>query len=158
VLDVLAEHDHGQPGGREGRGVADRCGDLEPESSEQADRPSRSRTALAGLALTAATGLGPLLRMAAASDGPRVAAWAAGALLPSLALLLGSASRSSRLFQALYVALWYAAVNQLAPADYMGTVLAHGRPAGPSALLVAGIAIAMLAVTFGIGAVRHATR
>ena len=55
-------------------------------------------------------------------------------------------------------ALWYAAVNQLAAADYMGTVLVHGRPAGPSALLVAGIAMAMPAVTFGIRAVRHATR
>jgi hypothetical protein len=114
---------------------------------------------LAGLALTAATGLGPLLRMAAASDSPRVAAWAAGALfIPSLALLLGIVSRSHRLFQALYLVLWYAAVNQLAAADYMGTVLVHGRPAGPSALLVAGIAIAMLAVTFGIRAIRHATR
>ena len=114
---------------------------------------------LAGLALTAATGLGPLLRMAAASDGPRVAAWAAGALfIPSLALLLGSVSRSRRLFQALYVALWYAAVNQLAAADYMGTVLVHGRPAGPSPLLTAGIALAMLTLTFTIRAVRHATR
>jgi hypothetical protein len=114
---------------------------------------------LAGLALTTATGLGPLLRMATASDGPRVAAWAAGALfIPSLALLLGSVSRSRWLFQALYVALWYAAVNQLAAADYMGMVLVHDRPAGPSALLVAGIAVAILAVTFGIRAVRHATR
>ena len=114
---------------------------------------------LAGLALTAATGLGPLLRMAAASDGPRVAAWAAGALfIPSLALLLGSISQSRRLFQALYLVLWYAAVNQLAAADYMGTVLIHGRPAGPSALLVAGTAAAMLAVTFSIRAIRHATR
>ncbi len=114
---------------------------------------------LAGLMLTAAIGLGPLLRMVAASDGPRVAAWAAGALfIPSLALLLGSVSQSRRLFQALYLALWYAAVNQLAAADYMGTVLIHGRPAGPSVLLVAGIAVAMLAVTFGIRALRHATR
>ena len=114
---------------------------------------------LAGLALTAATGLGPLLRMAAASDGPRVAAWVGGALfIPSLALLLGSVSRSHRLFQALYVVLWYAAVNQLAAADYMGTVLVHGRPAGPSALLVAVTAIAMLAVTSGVRAIRHATR
>lgn len=50
----------------------------------------------------------------------RVAAWAAGALLiPSLALLLGSFSRSRWLFQALYVPLWYAAIDQLAAADYM---------------------------------------
>ena len=84
---------------------------------------------LAGLALTAATVLGPQLRMAAASEGPRVAAWVGGALfIPSLALLLGSVSRSHRLFQALYMVLWYAAVNQLAAADYMGTVLVHGRP------------------------------
>lgn len=109
--------------------------------------------------LTAATGIGPLLRMAAASYGPRVAAWAAGALfIASLAQLLGSISQSRRLFQVLYLALWYAAVNQLAAADYMGTVLTHGRPAGPSALLIAGAAAVMLAVTFGTRALWHATR
>jgi hypothetical protein len=114
---------------------------------------------LAGLALTAATGLGPLLRMAVAADGPRVAAWIAGALfIPALALLLGTASRTHRLFQALYVMLWFAAVNQLAAADYMGTVLVHGRPAGPSSLLVAAVAAAMLAVTFSVRAAQHATR
>jgi len=32
------------------------------------------------------------------------------------------------MFQAIYVLLWYAAVNQLAAADYMGTVLVNGRP------------------------------
>lgn len=114
---------------------------------------------LAGLVLTAATGLGPLLRMAIAADGPQVAAWMAGALfIPALALLLGTASRTHRLFQALYVTLWFAAVNQLAAADYMGTVLVHGRPAGPSPLLVAGVAAAMLAVTFSVRAAQHATR
>lgn len=113
----------------------------------------------AGLALTFVTGLGPLLRMAVAADRPGVAAWIAGALfIPSLALLLGTASRTHRMFQALYVILWYAAVNQLAAADYMGTVLAGGRPAGPSPLLTAGVAAAMLAVAFIIGAAQHATR
>ncbi|MGH3301568.1 MAG: hypothetical protein ACRDOK_07775 [Streptosporangiaceae bacterium] len=114
---------------------------------------------LAGLALTAATGLGPLLRLVIAADGPGVAGWIGGALLvPSLALLLGTVTRSHRAFQALYVALWYAAVNQLAAADYMGTVLVHGRPAGPSPLLFAAAGLAMLAVTFTIRAVQHATR
>lgn len=113
----------------------------------------------AGLALTAAAGLGPLVRMAAAADGPRVAAWVAGAVfIPSLALLLGTVTGTHRTFQVLYVALWYAAVNQLAAADYMGTVLADGRPAGPSPPLVGVISAAMLAVTFGIRAARHATR
>jgi hypothetical protein len=113
----------------------------------------------AGLALTAVVGLGPLLRMAIAADGPGVAAWIAGALfIPSLALMLGAASRTHRMFQAIYVILWYAAVNQVAAADYMGTVLEGGRPAGPSPLLTAGVSLAMLAVAMTIRAAQHATR
>jgi hypothetical protein len=113
----------------------------------------------AGLLVTALTGLGPLLRMAASGDGPGVAAWIAGALfIPALALLLGTASRTHRMFQALYVILWYAAVNQVKAADYMGTVLVNDRPAGPSPLLIAGIAIAMLTITLTIRAAQQATR
>jgi hypothetical protein len=113
----------------------------------------------AGLMLTALTGLGPLARMAASGDGPGAAAWLAGALfITAMAFLLGTASRSHRLFQALYVIVWYAAVNQVQAADYMGTVLVHGRPAGPAPPLIAGIAAAALAVTFAIRAARHAAR
>jgi hypothetical protein len=72
--------------------------------------------------------------------------------------MLGAASRTHRMFQALYVILWYAAVNQVQAADYMGTVLVNGRPAGPSPLLIGGAALAMLMVTFAIRAARHATR
>jgi hypothetical protein len=114
---------------------------------------------VAGLALTAVTGLGPLLRMAVAADGPRVAAWIAGAVfIPSLALMLGTASRTHRMFQAVYLILWYAAVNQVAAADYMGIVLADGHPAGPSPLLTAGVSLGMLAIAIIIRAARHATR
>jgi hypothetical protein len=113
----------------------------------------------AGLVLTAVVGLGPLLRMAAAADGPGVAAWTAGALfIPSLALMLGTASRTHRVFQAIYVLLWYAAVNQVAAVDYMGTVLVNGRPAGPSPLLTAGVSLAMLAITITTRGAQHATR
>jgi hypothetical protein len=113
----------------------------------------------AGLTLTALAGLGPLLRMAATADGPRVAAWIAGAVfIPSLALMLGTASRTHRTFQAIYIILWYAAVNQVAAADYMGTVLASGRPAGPPPSLIAGVSVAMLAIAITIRAARHATR
>ena len=113
----------------------------------------------AGLLLTALAGLGPLLRMAASGDGPGVAAWIAGALfIPALALMLGTASRTHRMFQALYVILWYAAVNQVKAADYMGTVLVNGHPAGPSPLLFTGAALVMLTVTFIIRAAQHATR
>ncbi len=113
----------------------------------------------AGLVLTAVTGLGPLLRMVIAGDGPGVAAWIAGvAFIPSLALMLGTASRTHRVFQAVYVILWYAAVNQVAATDYMGTVLVNGRPAGPSPLLTAGVSLAMLTIAITIRAARHATR
>jgi ABC-type transport system involved in multi-copper enzyme maturation permease subunit len=114
---------------------------------------------LAGLAVTAVTGLGPLLRMAVAHDGPAMAAWAAGALfIPSLALVLGHSTRTQRTFQAVYIVLWYAAANQFAAADFMGTVLVDGQPAGPSPSLIAGIALAMLAGTATIHAAQHATR
>ena len=114
---------------------------------------------LAGLALTAVAGLGPAIQMAIAADGSRVVAWATGALIiPSLALLLGTASHTQRVFQVIYVLLWYAAVNQLAAADYMGTVLVKGHPAGPSPLLIAGAGLAMLGATFAIRAAQHAIR
>jgi hypothetical protein len=114
---------------------------------------------VAGLALTAVAGLGPLLRMADAADRPGVAAWIAGALfIPSLALMLGAASRTHRTFQALYLILWYAVVNQVAAVDYMGTVRAGGHPAGPSPLVIAGLALAMLSIAFTIRATRHARR
>jgi hypothetical protein len=78
--------------------------------------------------------------------------------IPSLALLAGTVSRTHRVFQVLYLVVWYAAVNQVAAADYMGTVLVDGRPAGPSPLLVAGAALVMLSATFIIRAAQHATR
>jgi hypothetical protein len=113
----------------------------------------------AGITITALTGIGPLLGMAIAANGPGMAAWAAGALfIPSLALMLGAVSRTHRMFQAVYVVVWYAAVNQVAAADYMGTVLENGRPAGPSPLLTAGVSLAMLAITLIVRTARHVTR
>jgi hypothetical protein len=113
----------------------------------------------AGVALTAVAGLGPLLRMIVAADGPGVSAWIAGALfIPSLALMLGTASRTHRMFQVSYLILWYAAVNQVAAADYMGTVLVGGRPAGPSPVVIAALALALLTLTFVIRGTQHARR
>ena len=113
----------------------------------------------AGLALTALTGVGPLVRMAVAGDSAGVAAWIAGALfIPSLALMLGVASRTHRVFQVVYLALWYAAVNQVPATDYMGIVLVDGYRAGPSPSLIAGVSLALLAIAITIRAARHATR
>jgi hypothetical protein len=72
--------------------------------------------------------------------------------------MIGTASRTHRTFQAGYLILWYAGVNQVAAADYMGTVLADGHPAGPSPLLIAGVSLAMLAIAIAIRAAWHPTR
>lgn len=113
----------------------------------------------AGLVLAAMVGVGPLLRMVFSGNTPGVPAWLAGALfIPSFALVLGAASRTHRMFQVCYTVLWYAAINQVAAADYMGNVLVDGRPVGPSPLLVAAVSVAMLVVTLALRAVRHVTR
>lgn len=112
----------------------------------------------AGLTLTVAVGLGPLLRFAVAADPQGVAAWAGGALLiPSLALALGVLSRTHRLFQAIYLPLWYSAVNGFPVLDYMGAVrAADGALGGPSPLAVAAVAMILVAVVFGTAAARRA--
>ncbi|MFJ5884421.1 hypothetical protein [Kitasatospora cineracea] len=100
----------------------------------------------AGVLLTALTGLAPLLRMLAAGDGAGAAHWLGGPLLvPSLALALGVLSRGHRLFQALYLPLWYLLVNRVAAVDFMGAARTAGHPDGPHPLLVAVLSAALLA-------------
>ncbi|MEU6426002.1 hypothetical protein ABZ860_08865 [Microbispora sp. NPDC046973] len=113
----------------------------------------------AGVVLTAATGVGPLVRMAVAADWPGVGSWAGGALLvPSLALALGAACRTHRVFQVVYLGLWYLVVNGTAAVDYMGAVRVAGLPAGPSPLVVTGLAAALLCAALAVRTARHATR
>lgn len=65
---------------------------------------------LAGVLVTASTGLGPLIRMTMAAAPADVGAWCGFVLfIPSLALALGTLTRSNRTFQFVYLALWYAA-------------------------------------------------
>ncbi|MGW4383982.1 hypothetical protein [Kitasatospora sp. NPDC004531] len=109
-----------------------------------------------GVLLAAVTGLGPLLRMLIAGDAAGAVHWLAGALfVPALALALGAVVRSHRPFQALYLPLWYLLVNQVAPVDFMGAVRTAGRPDGPSPLLVAALAAALLGAAFLAGAARR---
>ncbi|MBE3008930.1 hypothetical protein IL992_06970 [Microbispora sp. NEAU-D428] len=113
----------------------------------------------AGVVLTAATGVGPLVRMAVAADWPGVGSWAGGTLLvPSLALALGVACRTHRVFQVVYLGLWYLAVNGTAAVDYMGAVRTDGLPAGPSPLVVACLAAALLCAALAVRTARHAIR
>ncbi|MYS81976.1 hypothetical protein [Embleya scabrispora] len=113
----------------------------------------------AGLLLTALVGLAPAIRMVVAGDTPGLAAWAAGALLiPSFALCIGLASRTHRLFQALYLPLWWGILNNITGLDFMGAIRRHGEPAGPPWLAVATLAAVLLAVAMGIGAARRPDR
>ncbi|MEV7930874.1 hypothetical protein [Kitasatospora sp. NPDC088264] len=109
-----------------------------------------------GLVLTAAMGVAPLVRMLVAGDGAGTAHWLGGVLfIPSLAMSLGVVSRTHRVFQAVYLPVWYILVNNVAALDFMGAVRVAGRPAGPSPLLIAALSAAMLAVVFLVGSARR---
>ena len=63
---------------------------------------------LAGAAVTAAAGSGAAVVYGLAGDGPALLGWLAGVLfIPSLALASGTWSGSNRLFEILYLILWY---------------------------------------------------
>jgi hypothetical protein len=67
---------------------------------------------LAGVSITALTGAGAAIALAAAGDFGGLFAWAVtAALIPTLALALGSWSGGPRLFEVSYLILWYAALN-----------------------------------------------
>ncbi|MFE2864787.1 ABC transporter permease [Embleya sp. NPDC059259] len=113
----------------------------------------------AGLLLTVLIGLAPAVRMVVAGDTPGLAAWAAGALLiPSFALCTGLAGRTHRLFQALYLPLWWGILNNITGLDFMGAIRRQGEPAGPPWFAVAAVAVVLLAVAMGIGAARRPDR
>jgi hypothetical protein len=109
----------------------------------------------AGVVLTALLASGPALRMVLGGDGPGLAALLGGVLVvPSAALLLGLISRSHRLFQALYLPVWFLVVNGVSGVDYLGAVRVHGRPAGPPAGLIVGLALGMMVTAVVVDAAR----
>ncbi|MFJ2955692.1 hypothetical protein [Streptomyces sp. NPDC087270] len=113
-----------------------------------APRPYRRVLAewAAGVTLTAATGLGPLAVLLRDGDSRGVACWlAAATFIPSLALALGTRSRGHRLFQALYVPVWYAAANGLSALDFMGATRAPGTAATLPPSVLAALSALLLA-------------
>lgn len=76
----------------------------------------------AAVIIVAATGAGTALRLLFAGHRAALAAWIVGALfIPTLALALGVWSGSSKLFEVIYVLLWYIGpVSQIPLFDYMG--------------------------------------
>lgn len=110
----------------------------------------------AGLVLTALAGIGPLLRLAAATDWDTLAVWCAAAVfIPTLALTLGLLGRNQRLFQATYLMLWYAVINRTSKVDFMGVV---GTDQSRGSALVVAVAAVLAATTVLVHQGRHATR
>ncbi|MER5622786.1 hypothetical protein ABT061_17275 [Streptosporangium sp. NPDC002544] len=68
------------------------------------------------------------------------------------------ACRTHRVFQVVYLGLWYLAVNGVAALDYMGVVKSGGLPAGPSPLAVGGLALLLVCAALAVRTARHAVR
>jgi hypothetical protein len=77
---------------------------------------------LAGFIVTVLTGIGVAIKLFGAGDAVGLLAWFSGALfIPSFALALGVWSDSHKLFEVLYVTLWYLGpMNKVLPVDYLG--------------------------------------
>ena len=79
-------------------------------------------TWLAGFTVALLTGSGVAVRLLLAGDGPGLLAWLSAALfIPSLALVLGVWSGGRKIFEVLYVTLWYLGpMNKIYAVDYSG--------------------------------------
>ena len=77
---------------------------------------------LAGFLVTALTGSGVALKLLSVGDRVGLLAWISAALfIPSLALALGVWSNSHKLFEVLYITLWYLGpMNKIAAVDFLG--------------------------------------
>lgn len=77
---------------------------------------------LAGFILAVLTGIGAALKLLVVGDTVGLLAWLSGALfIPSLALALGVWSNNSKVFEVLYVSLWYIGpMNKVYAVDYLG--------------------------------------
>jgi hypothetical protein len=83
----------------------------------------------AGVLLALLSACGMILRAIRIGDLHMLAACLTGAIfIPSLALACGVWSNTPRLFEALYVGLWYMAVNGAPFADFM-SMTPHAQPA-----------------------------
>jgi hypothetical protein len=113
----------------------------------------------AAVLVTAVVGIGPLGRLAGVGDDAGVAAWVGGAVfIPTLALALGSLSRSPRTFQAAYLLLWIVVFTGERHLDFMGALRVDGRPAGPTPVAVLGVTAALGATALVVQYFRQARR
>lgn len=105
---------------------------------------------LAGFVVAAALGAGCAVRFALVGDGMAALAWLGGAaLVPAAALALGAWSGTTRLFEAVYLVIWYIGpMNHVPQVDYTGVTEAavrHGSGAVCLALAVGCVLAAQAA-------------
>lgn len=99
---------------------------------------------LAGFIVTAMTGSGVFIKLLGAGDTVGLLAWTSAAIfIPSFALALGVWSGTSKLFEILYMVIWYVGpLNNVPALDYMGSHN-NGRPEFFIPFSIALIAIAI---------------
>jgi hypothetical protein len=114
----------------------------------------------AGACVTALAGSGVALRLGMAGDVRGLLGWLAGCLfVPALAIALGTLSGSVRLFEIVYLLLWYAGpVNHVAALDYTGLGAGTRRLTGLPGLPAAGISWIYVSLAAGLFAVAWAAR
>ncbi|HEX8489387.1 MAG TPA: hypothetical protein VF626_00080, partial [Chthoniobacterales bacterium] len=112
---------------------------------------------LAGVIIAVVTGGGTGLRLLLAGDQLGIFAWTAGALfIPTMALALGVWSGSSKLFEVLYLFLWYLGpANRLSAIDFMGATGPLLPSRTPLTFLTITVALAAFAL---LGRQRQLTR
>lgn len=78
---------------------------------------------LAGVAVAIVASVGVAVNLLVAGDWLYLLAWGTGALfIPTLAMVFGAWTGSSKLFEVVYMLLWYAGpINQVESLDFMGT-------------------------------------
>lgn len=104
---------------------------------------------LAGVIIAIVTGGGTGIRLLIAGDQIGLFAWMTGALfIPTMALGFGVWSGSGKLFEVVYLLLWYVGpVNRVAEIDFMGVVGPLLPPRTPMVFFAVTIALAIVAVT-----------
>lgn len=101
-----------------------------------------------GALLAMITGGGVAVRLGLAGDWAGLGAWTVGALfIPTLALALGIWSGGGKLFEVIYLLLWYLGPLQHVPGmDYLGALTATVRAGTPLVYLVATALLGLAAV------------
>lgn len=103
---------------------------------------------LSGVVLAMATGGVAALRLGLGGDWGGLGAWAVGVLfIPTMALALGVWSGSGKLFEILYLVLWYLGpMQRVTPLDYLGSIPEAVKSGVPLAYLAATGLLMLVAV------------